>query len=583
MILDAPETIARWRAAGWWGDVTIDDMFRACVSARAEQLALADAPDRDEFAFGGPKRLTFAQADALVDRLASALYDHGLRKDDVAVVLLPNIVEIVLFFLATARLGAIASPLLLAYGERDLARIVRHLRPRVGLAINAFKDEQPARSLASAIAQTPELGSSVLGLGPATRDAPGLDSIDDITALPDPSPDYLDYAGQIEVSGDDIVTMHWTSGTTGDPKCVPRSHNNWRPTGGCCVDSGGLEPGERLLAPMQMAHTAGYNGLFLPWLETQGLLALHHPFDMKIFLDQIEEHEINHTVAAPAMLNAMLKENTLDGRDVSSVRSFLCGSAPLDPWMIDGYRERYGIEVVNAFGSTEGMTFMSSPAVTSDSYRRARLFPRFNAMRAAGRDVDAAGVRIGAALETRLVDIETGEQITEPKRPGELVFQSPALFPGYWTAEHELDRSEFDADGYFRSGEIFEIAGDGEDFFFFRYVDRLKDVINRGGVKIPVGELEAAIQDHPAVAEAVAIGYPDERLGERICAVAALRPGAALTLPELIEALSAAGTPKYMLPERLEIVDALPRNPTGKPLKRVLSEQFRTRASQSQA
>src|SRR5207344_3044464 len=107
-------------------------------------------------------------------------------------------------------------------------------------------------------------------------------------------------------------------------------------------------------------------------------------------------------------------------------------------------------------------------------------------------------------------------------------------------------------DGFFRAGEIFEIAGDGEDASFYHYIDRLKDVINRGGVKIPVGELEAAIQDHPGVGEAVAIGYPDERLGERICAVVALRPGATLTLDTLVDHLTQRSIPRYMLPERLE-------------------------------
>ena len=100
-------------------------------------------------------------------------------------------------------------------------------------------------------------------------------------------------------------------------------------------------------------------------------------------------------------------------------------------------------------------------------------------------------------------------------------------------------------------------------------------VINRGGLKIPVGELEAAIQSHPAVAEAVAIGFPDQKLGERICAVVALRAGRALTLEQLVAHLEAQQIARYMLPERLEIVEALPRNLTGKPLKRELVARFR--------
>ena len=116
------------------------------------------------------------------------------------------------------------------------------------------------------------------------------------------------------------------------------------------------------------------------------------------------------------------------------MRSILCGSAPLDPWMIRASSERYGIEVVNAFGSTEGMTFMSGPTITADPHRRARYFPRF---RGAATDAGATTGTTASRPSSRpaCVDPETGAEIDAPRQPGELVFRSPALFPGYWTAE----------------------------------------------------------------------------------------------------------------------------------------------------
>jgi acyl-CoA synthetase (AMP-forming)/AMP-acid ligase II len=574
VILDSSADIERWRRAGWWGTTTVDDLFRACVAARPGQLALVDAPNRPTLAPGPARRLTFAEVDALVDRLAAALYTAGVRKDGIVIVQLPNVVEIVLAFLACARLGAIVSPVMLAYGERDLRRIIGHLDPAALLTLAAWKGGRPAQAAARLAAERPDRRPPVLALGEESE--AGVTAFGTLDDLPRDVSAVRAYAASLSIDANEIVTMHWTSGTTGEPKCVPRNHNTWHATGGCCIDSGGLRSGEHILAPMQMVHTAGYSGLFMPWLETQGLLALHHPFDMSVFLDQIEAERINHTVAAPAMLNALLKSNTLDRREVGSIRSILCGSAPLDAWMIEGFRTRYGIEIVNAFGSTEGMTFTSGPTVTQDPHRRARFFPRF-------RTGDGAagnwGLRIAPVVETRLLDLETGAEIREPKRPGELLFRSPALFPGYWTAEHGLDRRDFDADGFFRAGEIFEIAGEGEDARFYHYIDRLKDVINRGGVKIPVGELEAAIQDHTGVAEAVAVGYPDERLGERICAVVALREGSVLTLEALVAHLVGQGIPRFMLPERLELVTALPRNATGKVLKRQMVDRLRMRTA----
>ena len=579
MILDEPKTITRWHEAGWWGTTTIDGLFRACVAAHRDEVALVDAPNRAGFAPGGPRQLTFAQVDALADGLAATLFAAGVRKDGIVVVQLPNIVEIVVAFLACARLGAIVSPIMMAYGERDVRRIVRHLRPAAFLTLAIWKEGLPAE-VAARIATDGHVAQArppcVFALSESP--VPNVVASPSLEAFPGDIVALHAYLATLTIDANDIVTMHWTSGTTGEPKCVPRSHNQWHSTGYACTDGGMLEPGERILAPMQMVHTAGYSGMFMPWLETQGLLAMHQPFDMGLFLDQIEQLRINHTVAAPAMLNALLKSNALDGRDVSSVRSFLCGSAPLDPWMIEGFRERYGIEVVNAYGSTEGMTFCCGPTVTQDPYRRARFFPRLR-----GHATDTGGAdwkyRLAKIVETRLVDLETGADIDAPHRVGELVFRSPALFPGYWTETHEVDRRDFDTDGFFRSGELFEIAGEGEDSRFYHYIDRLKDVINRGGLKIPVGELEAAIQSHPAVAEAVALGYPDEKLGERICAVVVLRPGEALVLAQLLAHLASLQIAGYMLPERLEIMAALPRNLTGKVLKRELVTLIRTAAA----
>lgn len=573
MILHDPETIARYAETGWWGQTTVDDLFRACIAQEGKgpggnEPVLIDAPNRAEFSFGTPQSLDWLETDAAVNRLAALLLAKGVRKDSIVVVQLPNIVEIVIAFLACARLGAIVSPVMLAYGETDLRRIVRHLKPAAVLTLASFKDGHPGDILESIRqeAATPPFALLALGDG-SGLDLFGADAADaDLDAL-------CRYLDDLEIDANEIVTMHWTSGTTGDPKCVPRSHNTWHATGGACVDAGGLHPGDRILAPMQMVHTAGYSGMLMPWLELQGVLALHQPFDMPVFLQQIQELRINHTVTAPAMMNALLRDDVLDDYDVSAIRSILCGSAPLDAWMIADFKRRYGIEVVNAFGSSEGMTMLSSPGITSDPERRARYYPRFRggARASNGRSWN---VRIAGAVESRLVDPETGAPIEEPGMPGELVFRSTALFPGYWTAEGTLDRSDFDDEGYFHSGEIFEIAGVGEERDFYHYIDRLKDVINRGGVKIPVGELEAAMQALPEVQEAAAIGYPDERLGERICAVMVLQPGQTLTLDALIDRLERGGMARYMLPERLELVESMPRNLTGKVLKRELVQSL---------
>lgn len=556
MILDDQATIDRYTREGWWGQTTVHDLFLACVRARPEQPALIDAPNRAGFGCGPPRTFTWRELDAAVDLMAARLYARGVRERSIVVVQLPNIAEIVIAFLACARLGAIASPVMVAYGERDLRRIVRDLRPACVIAASRFKQLRPGEVLAPICA---EAGAALLVLGDTPDEADPL-----AAAALRPMRDYV--AG-LRIDANETVTLHWTSGTTGEPKCVPRSHNQWHGTGTCCTDVARLQPADRVLAPMQMVHTAGYSGVLMPCLEVQGTIVLHQPFDMAVYLSQIETLRIHSTVAAPAMLNAILRDDVFDGHDVSSLRTIMCGSAPLDPWMIEGFRDRYGIEIVNAFGSTEGLTLFSTAAISQEPYRRARYFPRFNGT--PGKKVTGAswGVRIAAGVEGKLVDIETREEITTAGKPGEFVFRSPALFAGYWSAEGALDRGDFDEHGYFHTGELFEIAGDGEASDYYHYIDRLKDVINRGGVKIPAGELESILQSLPGVREAAVVGFPDVRLGERICAVVALEPGAQLTLEACNAQLAERGVARFMLPERLEVLETLPRNLSGKVLK----------------
>src|SRR5438034_1456905 len=175
-------------------------------------------------------------------------------------------------------------------------------------------------------------------------------------------------------------------------------------------------------------------------------------------------------------------------------------------------------------------------------------------------------VRIGA-----IVDPQTGAEITEAEVPGELRIKGPGVFPGYLPASGVPD--PFDEDGYLRTGDILEIAGD--DLEYLRYVDRSKDMVVRGGMKISAAELEGFIAGHPKVADVAVMAYPDEVLGERACAIVVPRPGQSVTLEEIVAHLRDLRIATFKLPERLEIRDELPRNPLGKILKRELRDELR--------
>ena len=288
---------------------------------------------------------------------------------------------------------------------------------------------------------------------------------------------------------------------------------------------------------------------------------------METFLQQIASERVAYTVAPPAALNLRVQnEAVMRKYDLSSLRNVGSGSAPLSPAMIRGLHERYGIAVWNSFGSSEGCALFGSARDVPDPEARSEYLPRFG----------VTGITwpswVAGIQETRLVDPGTEQEITAAGRAGELRLRGPLVFSGYWN-DPEQTRRAFDTQGYYRTGDMFELAGDGPVPRYYHYLARYQDVVNRGGIKISPVEIETLIEGHPKVREAAVIGLADDRLGEIVCAVVALRDRAApITPEELTRFLRDRKIAVYKLPERLVLVDALPRNPVGKVLKRALRE-----------
>jgi acyl-CoA synthetase (AMP-forming)/AMP-acid ligase II len=301
----------------------------------------------------------------------------------------------------------------------------------------------------------------------------------------------------------------------------------------------------------------------MPWLQLATRLVLHHPFDLGIFLKQIEQEQVSYTIAPPAVLTALLKQpQILDGIDISSLHTVSSGSAPLSPWLIEGWAKR-GIEITNVFGSNEGAGLFSSAASVPDYANRARFFPRFGAQ---GQDWDARSHEVS---QSRLVDPETEEEITKSGQPGELRLGGASVFSGYWNAP-ELTRNAFDDQGHFRTGDLFEIAA--EDDRFYRFVGRSKEIIVRGGINISPAEIDDLLTGLPMAKEAAVVGIPDDRLGERIAVAVVPAEGTQPKLEDISQWLAARDVAIYKRPERMVLVDALPRNPMNKVVRGELRE-----------
>ncbi|MCR6488924.1 acyl--CoA ligase [Amycolatopsis sp. OK19-0408] len=532
------------------------------VSADPEGLALVDPPNTTALVGRDPVRWTWNRLDERVDVLAAFLLARGVRAGDVVAVQLPNCSALVQAFLAIVRIGAIVTPFPVSYREHELGPMCRRTGA-VGVVTASRYGEH-------------ELAGAALGLqgasAPSVRFVVARGDDEPAGALAWPEEPLSDrstldaHLAALDTDVNDCVTICWTSGTEAEPKAVPRCHGDWLATARGCVQAAGITPDDVLLSPFPMTNMAGIGGMFLPWLLTGAVFVPHHPFDLPVFLGQLASERVTYTLAPPALLTMLLhNEKILSGVDLAALRKIGSGSAPLSPWLVRTWAERHGIDIINFFGSNEGTALLSGPVDIPDPGQRASYFPHYAS------DVTWS-TPVAGWTSVRLHDPVTGEHVTEPGRPGELHIAGPTVFAGYLTSVGEpLDTASFDDDGHFRTGDVFEIAGARGEFL--KYVDRLKDLVIRGGMNISPAEVEGLLAGHPDVADVGVIGVPDDVMGERVCAVVV--PGARKpSLDELVAYLREKKVAAFKLPERLEYADALPRNPVGKILKRQLRESL---------
>ncbi|MCF8470463.1 MAG: acyl--CoA ligase [Parvibaculum sp.] len=568
MILSPQEKIRDCTAKGWWGTDTLDAMFRRNVAAVPEREAVVDAPNRASITDGAPRRLTYRELNDEVEALAARLLAEGVGKNDIVAMQVPNIVEAAMALLATARIGAIVSPIGVQYRENELSHIFGVLKPKAFVTMCRIGTYNPAKTVDAMRGQA--VPGTILAWG---SDCPaGAVRLDDLMTDSDAAGEAAGrvcaHAGLNPIDANDIVTICWTSGTESRPKGVPRSHNHWIAIARMVAAMAEMEDGERMLNPFPVINMASIGGCLVPWLLRRGTMVMHHPFDLKVFLGQVADERINYNLAPPAILNMLIKQPELwTDLDFSNLRAVCSGSAPLAPWMMKAWQEDYGVNVINYFGSNEGCGLVSSAVDVPDPDQRARYFARFGAKGFSWSCDDVL------ALETRLVDPVSGQAITEPDREGELRIRGGTVFDGYF-GDDELNRNAFDEEGYFRTGDMFAIASDERGPRFYRFVGRLKEIIIRGGQNISPAEIESLIDGHPKIAEAAVVGLPDEMMGERVCAVIVPRNGAEVSLEDIVSYLKERHVAIYKWPERIATVEALPRNQVGKVVRADLREMI---------
>ena len=441
MICFTEEETLRFRAEGHWGDVTLTSMFEATCIRVPERIGLIDAPNRKEIAGGDAKRLTYGEMAAEVDRYAALLQGHGVRKGSIVATQLPNIAEMILIYLAVAKVGAILSPISMAYRSAELVSLSETARFDAFISVGSFKGQAHYEERLGALPAS----AILLGIG---DDLPaGVARLDDAVPATGPRP--------VETSADDLFAIFWTSGTEGIPKAVPKTHNNMMASSLGAWRILDLPDGANILAPFPFVNAAAMGGLMMCWMRTAGALILHHPFDIATFLRQLADEDISYTMVAPTLL-VYLRDKAADPGlhpALHRMRAIGTGAAPPDPEVFAFFQNRFEIPVVNFFGSNEGAQLCSAPGRVSDPRRRARYFPRDGDENW----LEGRGLKTANGGTFKLVDPSSGAVVTEPGQIAEMYLRGPAMMPGYYTP-NGFARARFDNEGFFATADLFEIS-----------------------------------------------------------------------------------------------------------------------------
>lgn len=557
MILTTEEKMKDYTEKGWWGTKTVQHYLQQFVESSPTKTAVIDPLNKATLCNTPLLSLTYEQLQQKIDQVASALNEQGIGKDDIVAIQLPNVVELVISYFAILKVGAISSPIPIQYREFECLQLLQALNAKAVVTMQQINDRQYAEMYAKLQDQVPSLNTIFT-----------FDGASEVSVFIDFEQQPIHELPNIDVTANDIFTICWTSGTEGKPKGVPRSHNEWLVSAYASVDAAKLSADDRILLTFPLVNMAGIGGVLVPWVVTGGTLVLHHPFDFPTFLAQIGSERITYTLVPPSLLTMMIKNQAiLSNIDISALRAIGTGSAPITPWLIHSWKDSHGVDLINYFGSNEGATFLSDAEDVPDPQLRSIYLPRFGPKELTWHN------RVGKMVESKLIDVESGEEITEPNHPGELLIRGPGVFSGYWQAP-EINEKAFDAEGYFRSGDLFEIIHENGEDRYYRVVGRLKDIIVRSGMKISPLEIEEIIQEHPSVVEVAVIPHPHRTHGEISCACVVVAEGQMITLEDVKTLLIDKKIASFKLPEKLMIVNALPRNAVGKVMKSALIDQL---------
>ncbi len=509
-------------------DIPLHDAMRATA---------ARYPDRPAITFKD-EAITFADFERQSNRLANGLAALGLASGDRIALYLPNCPQYEIAFYAASKLGAIVCPMNPSYREREITYQVNDSGSTIVVTHASLWPVVDACR-----ARLGNVAACVI-VGPGVDDSRGR-SIAYDEVVDGGSAD----APAVKVDPGQLAALPYSSGTTGLPKGVMLTHRILVSNQAQYLDASGIGPADAYPLFLPLSHIYGVM-LMNAALGSGARQILMERFDLDTLVGVIQTHGATVLHVVPPVLLALANAPGLDRSQFRTVKYVLCAAAPLAPDVARRVEQRLGVRVIQAYGLTE-----TGPASHHSPLEPDRI------------TLESVGVVL-ADTEQRVVDLETGERVLPPGETGEIVIRGPQVMQGYWKAPEETARVL--RNGWLHTGDIGWVDAEGYTFI----VDRKKEMIKCRAFSIAPAELEAALLEHPDIADCGVVGVPDADAGEVPNAFVVARKGCTLGEAALAQYFSArlAG---YKMIRKWHFTDAIPRTPSGKILRRMLKEQLK--------
>jgi acyl-CoA synthetase (AMP-forming)/AMP-acid ligase II len=535
----------RWVSSGHWKDGTLHEYFDETVEAHPDTIAISTA-DRS---------ISFAEFKRLSDALAAGLLGIGIGPGDLVGVQLPNWPEFCFLQIALSRVGAVIQPVHLVFREREIRSLYKFCDTDAVIIPESFKDYDYAEVMRKIRGELPWLQKLIIARGEAKGE--GEHVLEDL--IEEGSQNLKRLEG-VESNPDAPFYLNFTSGTEGNPKGFLHTHNTLIALFKTAAELiAKMNPDMVNLACSPMTHTYGHVTTYqcamgpIPMV----LVDRYHPLEV---LKLIDAKKVTAISGTPAHIIGIINHPDFEKYDTSSVKSVGLGGAQSSPELIEKVQKIWG--AMSASGNTYGMgeNIMHTRTMPFD--------PEDKIRNTVGRPM------LGAEL--RIVDQKDRSRELGPNELGEIAFRGPTLFLSYHK-QPELTQESRDEEGWFYTSDLGFVDEDG----YLVYVGRAKEVINRGGTKIYPKEIEDLLSGHPEVEEVAVVRWPDERMGELVCAYVVGKGGAQLSVEDLAGYLREQKATKYLHPEHVINIDEMPMTPTGKVRKAALQEDAMKRAAQA--